>query len=227
MADIKKSQQTDINPQSILNKSRLDKFLLVLQVPEALKSTAVETGRQTDQKSHLTVLPDKLQYSIYGAVVPAVSIPSIDVPKYGQSLKISSHNRPAYDDVTVNFTVDNQFSNYWYIWRWLEILNDSKYSEYDYWRVGTSKRPAPVESLYGETIVPPDDLGRPGPEYMIDYQTDFTIFGLNEYDARVVEFSYTNAFPVGLGEIGYNYRKSEEMESSITFSFSQLHVKLL
>lgn len=220
----------DVVQQSVLNKSRSDKFILSLTVPEGLKNIASKTERRIHQKSQFGVMPDKLQYSVYGAVVPSISVPSVDVPQYGQVMKASSHSRPSYDDVEVNFTIDNQFNNYWYIWMWLNLLNDAKHSEYDHNQVGTSLQQSHVRGLHGSTQVTPkkqEAWRAGGPEIMLDYQTDFTLYGLNEFNKKVVEFTYTQAFPIGLGSINYSNREPSEIESSFTFAFTQLYVNLL
>lgn len=199
----------EIINQSILNKSRKDKFVLSLSIPEALKEFVTKSDRRVDEKSYQKVIPDSLQFSIYGAVVPEISVTSEEVPYLGQTLKVSGHARPAYDDITVNFTVDNEYNNYWYIWRWLQVLNDPKHSVYD----------------HHDTSPVPFDKQRP-PRLLEDYQSDFTLYGLNEANKNAIKFTYTKAFPTALGEISYNYRDTEEIESSFTFSFTQMLVNL-
>jgi|10_taG_2_1085330.scaffolds.fasta_scaffold02127_5 hypothetical protein len=207
----------DTLKQAMLNKARQDKFILSFSVPECLKLITTSEERATHHKSHLRVMPDSLQYSVYGAVVPSVNVPSTDVAQWGHTLKVSTHERPPYDDVEVNFTIDNQFNNYWYIWKWLDIMNDAEESGYDANNIGTA-----------ESIA--DYINRgdiKDPNLMRDYQTNFTLKGLNEYDKEAVSFTYTNAFPIGLSEITYNHRESDEIQSAFTFSFFQLHVNLL
>jgi hypothetical protein len=197
--------------QSILNKARKDKFLLSLSIPAALKDFVTKTDRRTNEKSERTVIPDALQFSIFGAVVPGTSVPDTEIPYAGQTLRISTHARPAYDDVTVNFTIDNEFNNYWYIWRWLQVLNDPKLSTYDV------NSDTPIGSRASLT----------SPNLLDDYQTTFTLFGLNEYNKQTIEFTYTKAFPISLGDITYSYRDPAEAECSFTFTFTQMLVKLL
>ena len=105
----------DIANQSILNKSHKDKFILTVTVPPCLRSVESKTDRYTNHKSYLSTMPDKMQFSVHGAVIPSIKVGSQTLGKYGQNLKISTHTRDPYDDVTVNFTVDNQFNNYWFI----------------------------------------------------------------------------------------------------------------
>lgn len=187
------------NNQSILNKSRLDKFLLVFSIPPALREVNV---RENTARNSTNVIEDKLQLSVYGAVVPELTVPSIQIPYAGSNLYQSAHAREPYPPVTVNFTADNEFNNYWVIYKWLNLMHDQKTGVYD------------------ETDLDPDN------EFN-NYQTDMTLYGLDEYENKRIEFTYTKAFPVTLGNLEYNYRTSDEVESSFTFVYSQLHTKLL
>ena len=83
---------TDIQ-QSVLNKSKKDKFLFVLTLPDAMKeiSYTLPENRQDDR-----VLPESLQFSVYGALLPAVRVDGGEIRYSGQALKFSSHSRPAY-----------------------------------------------------------------------------------------------------------------------------------
>tara|TARA_R110000823_G_scaffold21089_4_gene63860 strand:+ start:405 stop:989 length:585 start_codon:yes stop_codon:yes gene_type:complete len=187
------------NNQSILNKSRLDKFILVFSVPPALREVNV---RENSARNSNNVIEDKLQLSVYGAVVPELTVPSIAIPYAGSNLYQSAHAREPYPPVTVNFTTDNEFNNYWVIYKWLNLMHDQKTGVYD------------------ETDLDSEN------EFN-NYQTDMTLYGLDEYENRRIEFTYTKAFPVTLGNLEYNYRTSDEIESSFTFVYSQLHTKLL
>jgi hypothetical protein len=187
------------NNQSILNKSRLDKFILVFSVPPPLREVNV---RENSSRNSNNVIEDKLQLSVYGAVVPELTVPSIAIPYAGSNLYQSAHAREPYPPVTVNFTTDNEFNNYWVIYKWLNLMHDQKTGVYD------------------ETDLDSEN------EFN-NYQTDMTLYGLDEYENRRIEFTYTKAFPVTLGNLEYNYRTSDEIESSFTFVYSQLHTKLL
>tara|TARA_Y100000310_G_scaffold344569_1_gene458027 strand:+ start:4950 stop:5636 length:687 start_codon:yes stop_codon:yes gene_type:complete len=223
----------DLAPQSILNKARKDKFILTLTTPKCLQGLDKKGARYANHKSRLSVIPDKMQYSVYGAVVPQMSIPSQTLGKYGQNLKVSTHTRDAYEDVTVNYTIDNQFNNFWYIWSWLNILNDQRESMYDAHGVGTSQQISQHTGYKGldeQTRFSHDGVKRSDtsePRLLEDYQTDIVLFGLNEYNKETIKFTYTMAFPTNLGGVEYSYRDSSEIESTFSFSFSQLYIELL
>lgn len=195
-------------PQSQLNKSRLDKFLLVLNLPPILrnldtKDIGIRSGRLLSQNS--------LQFSVYGSVIPTISVPDVEAPFSGGTYKVSSNSRPPYDNVNVNFTIDNKFNNYWVINKWLNVLSDAKFVVYN----AAESSPSSYNDRLPLKLQP------------ISYQTDFTIYGKDEFDNNVIKFTYTKAFPVSLGSINYNYRDAGEIETTFEFAFSQFFVELV
>ena len=187
----------NIQIQSLLNKQRKDKFVMVFSLPEALK-----TIKSDIKRSNNAVIPNTMQFSIYGTVIPDIAVPEKEVPYGGQTLKVSSMARPSYPNNKINFTVDNLFNNYWVIYKWLEILNQER------------------ESIYRSNI--PKDKGS-----LKNYETTINVFGLDEYNNRVIQFNFLHCFPVLLGGIQYSDRDATEMESTFEFTYHQLEVTLL
>lgn len=199
--------------QSFLNKSRQDKFLLVASLPRAFL------------KINSDVSVREFQISVYGSPVPSISIPSTEASNFGQQLKVTSQSRTSYGPLTVNFTVDNEFKNYWTLWKWLDLINDSEKSGMNdyfdkYQEIQTS------DSLTKQTFQKVINKEQ-GQSVYFDYMTDLTIFGLDEYNNRKIKFLYKNAFITDLSEINYNYRNTEELESTVSFAFSQLQIELM
>ena len=183
--------------QSVLNKSRVDKFKLVFQLPNALKKI-----KKRQDRKNTTVLQDSLQFSIYGTVVPTITVPALEIRYSGSTLYNSTHSKNPYPPVTVNFTIDNEYNNYWVIYKWLDLLH----SEYT--------------GVFDADDLISDDIFK-------DYQTDLTVYGLDEFNNEKIKFTYTKAFPTDIGGINFNYRDSAEIESSFTFVYSQMHTALL
>lgn len=185
------------NDQSFLNKSRSDKFKLVFSLPPALRKINSKTDRQT-----FNVNEDAFQFSVYGAVVPELDVPALQIRYGGSNLYNSTHAREPYPPVTINFTIDNGFNNYWVLYKWLNLMHDEKEGLYD-----------------ASDLVSDEDFK--------NYQTDMTLYGLDEFNNERIQFTYTKAFPVTIGSINYNYRTAEEITSSMTFVYSQIHTKLI
>ena len=190
--------------QTILNKARRDKFIAVLDIPLALKNRAnllyKTNGCENDFK---TLNANSLQFSVYGTPVPLVSIDDVSVPYAGQVHKTTSFNRPTYSALTLGCVIDNRFYNYWLLWNWLDLYNEAASGYFDA-AINTDAR-----------------------DGLQDYVTSFYIYGLDEYDNKVVKFSYKNVFITKLSEIEFSYRNPEEIGCTSTFVFDQMKVDLL
>ena len=106
--------------QSMLNKSRGDKFLLVFDVPRVLRPNIP----WLQEHSNTSFSSDTVQFSIFGTTVPEINVPAVDARYSGSTYYVSSHNKPAFPPVSVKFNVDNQYRNYWVIYQWLNLLHD-------------------------------------------------------------------------------------------------------
>lgn len=185
--------------QSVLNKSRADKFLLIFDLPPILKK--IEKPWIGEQ-SNTTIIGDAVQFSIFGTAVPEITVPAVENRYAGSTLYVSSHSKNSYPPVTVDFNIDNQYRNYWVIYQWLNLLH----SQY--------------EGRYNERELPAD-LG------FDDYSTDLTIYGKDEFNNSKIKFTYTKAFPTTLEAITYNYQDPDELQSGFTFVYSQLHTEII
>ena len=189
---------TNSMQQAMLNKSRADKFLLVFDVPPILK----EFSKKFNQ-TNTTIIPDSVQYSIFGTAVPEITVPAVENRYAGNTLYVSSHSKNPYPPVSVSFNVDNEYKNYWVIYQWLNLLH----SQY--------------EGRYNEREIFQND-----PDFQ-DYQTDLTIYGKDEFNNNRIKFTYTKAFPTSVEAIDYNYQTPDEITSGFTFVYSQLHTEVL
>ncbi len=183
--------------QSLLNKSRSDKFILTLGIPTELKRI-----NTIDDKSSKKIMFDSLQFSVYGTVVPAELIPQIEVKYGGANIYVSSHAKPSYEPITINFTIDNEFKNYWVIHKWLQILRDEKSTIFS-----------------GDMLMNDVGLGR--------YSSDFKLVALDEFEKPVIQWVYKNAFPISLAELNYSHREPRELDTSFQFVFSRIETNLI
>lgn len=198
--------------QAVLNKARVDKFLLIITMPLALRNIDVRYGNETPSK----IISDKLQMSVWGNVVPSITVPSVAVPFQGQVPKVTSFSRPAYEPVTVNFNIDSEFYNYYVIWKWLALLNDPTNSVFD---ANNSSNRVDAGT---NTIINPRK-----PNYIPQYSSQISLQPLNEYNQVLGEFVFSQCFATSLNGINFNYQGSEEITSSFTFDFSQLTFNII
>jgi hypothetical protein len=187
---------SNVFQQAPLNKASKDKFRLVFDIPPAMRAI----DKKFEKKDGL-VNRDSMQFSVYGAIVPEVIVAATEMRYAGSTLYNSSHSKDSFPPNVINFTVDNEFKNYWVIWKWLNMLHDE------------------AEGIFDVTDLRAD-------ESYLQYQTDITISALDEFNNPIITWTYTKAFPTVLGGINYSDRDEGEIESSFTFVFSQLHAKL-
>ena len=188
--------------QAVLNKSRNDKFMLVFDVPNLIKPLTRKFTRNND-----TFQLDTMQFSVYGAVVPRIQVPAVAVNYSGNTLHVSSQTHPGYAPVNINFTIDNQFNNYWVIYTWLNALRNYN------------------DGTYATSVQ--DGTRASGSMLLKDYATDMTVFGLDEYNNEIVKWTYKRAFPTSLGEINFNNRSSGEIDTTLQFAFAEIECVLL
>lgn len=184
--------------QSILNKASEDKFLLVFDIPPILKSR----NRHFNQ-SNVNFIKESVQFSISKTTVPEITVPAVEIRDVGSTLYVSSHSKNSYPPVTVEFKIDNEYKNYWTIYKWLNLLHDEKLGHYNADEIG---------AIHNS---------------MDDYQTDLTIFGMDEFNNKRIKFIYKKAFPTTLESIQYDYQATDELISGFTFVYSQMHVEVL
>lgn len=186
--------------QSYLNKARQDKFLLVFDVPPILKEIV-----RRDERSNKTIIPDSVQFSVFGSMVPEITVKGVETRYAGSNLYQSSFSKDSYPPVNVKFIVDSMYNNYYTIYSWLNLLHDQETGTYN------KRQLQPVDKNFN------------------DYQTNITIYGLDEFKKKRISFTYTKAFPTTLDTITYNQKSDagEEIESGFTFLYSQMHVELL
>jgi len=185
--------------QNPLNQAAKDKFLLVFDVPPILKEFSNSVVR-----NNKTIIPDTVQFTVWGTTVPEITVPGTEVRYAGSTLYVSSHNKNSYPPVEVKFAVDNMYNNYWTIYQWLNLLHDEKTGEYNSRNISVDKN-------------------------FNDYQTDLTIFGLDEYGEKRIKFTYKKAFPTSLNGLEFDYQADGDMRiiCGFVFIYSQMHVELL
>jgi hypothetical protein len=197
--------------QSLLNKSRKDKFILCFNLPFTLKTVVSLDSLPSDT----FIQPNTVQFSVYGSIVPHIIIPATEARYSGQTLNVTSHSRESYPPLEIKFNIDNRFFNYWVIYQWLNLMNNDSTGIYDQDDLAEDINPIlqpkykPATKLSQQAIM--NTL----------YYTDLSIFALDEYNKRTMEFKYTKAFPTELTGVDYDYQDPDEIKCAATFAYSQ------
>lgn len=167
--------------QSFTNVARRDKFKLVLDVPCRLKPFLKKDNRECNGGSL-----DRLEYSVWGYVVPEITVPKQEKAYEGQVFNYSSNSRPSYGGINIDFTVDNKFDNYYVLWKWLDIQNNSE----------TGLSSAMTDYLTTITILALDENKEPVASWTFHDAFITTLGGMNHTtrDAGEMESSFTFEF---------------------------------
>jgi hypothetical protein len=137
--------------------------------------------------------------------VPDIIVPEVDVRFAGQNFHLSTYARPNYPPLSISFVVDNDYKNYYVLWKWLDAMNLAIENYYG----GNAEFDSNERTIIGNQF---------------EYQTTFSVIALNEYNEPALEFKYSKAFLSTLGGINYSYREGDVLEASAQFHFSQLDV---
>ena len=197
------TRSADLIQQSLFNKALKDKFLIVLNLPKCIKNSQVNNLKESG-----IVNLEQLQFSIFSAPSPAIAVDAIPLGQQGQTYHVTSQVRKPYTPMLINFTVDNIYGNYLVLWRWFEMINDPKNSGMNEY---FQKKGNPETKF----------------DKYLDYQSNITVYALDEFHKKVAKWNYTNVFPTFLAEISYNYRQPDEAECSFSFIYSQLFFSLI
>lgn len=192
--------------QAILNRARNDKFQLVLDIPNYLKRIENPILQEYYQA-------DKIQLSCYGSPTPDISVPSIDIPFGGQVYKTPSNSRPSYPPLVVTFVVDNGWKNYYTLCRWINLFNDQNDSTASYNFVKS------VEIL--EQVANRNQIS------LKDMVSTFNTFALDEYNNRIISFTYTHCFPINLSGVMFSHQDPSEIHCKATFAYFQFRPELI
>lgn len=179
--------------QAILNKARVNKFILILNLPEKLKDNQLFSIKE-------------LQFSVIGSLVPEIEINSELLKFSGQKMNIPGYTRNTYSDLVVKFKIDNEWKNYLAIYNWINLFNDDKESILDKGNILDLNK-INMSKKYQKLVATQ------------------TIIGLDEYNNRLIKFTYTDAYPTKLKNIDFDYTRGDEIDSSATFKFNQFIIE--
>jgi hypothetical protein len=183
--------------ESPLNKTFADKFYFIFELPEALKNLTTD---KTIIKAGLGVNKKALQWSIVKAEVPNINIKANAINYAGGSLHLSTHTKSPYDPFKLTFKVDSNWLNYFTIYEWINFIYGEKEGHYD-------------EEGLSETTK------------FSEYAIPVSIVGMDEYNNPKIQWIFTYAFPTDISSISLDYTSTDEIEFTVTFVFSQMHIR--
>lgn len=183
--------------QSPLNKTFVDKFLFIFELPKALQNI---NTKELKIKDDLGINKKTVQWSLTKVDVPDINIKAQSIPYAGGNLYISSHTKTPYNPLRISFRIDSKYLNYFTIYEWINFIYNESEGHFDAENLTKSKS---FES----------------------YAVPVSIVGMDEYNNPIIQWIFTYAFPTELSSISMDYTNSNEIECSATFVFSQMKVR--
>ena len=171
-------------------------------------------SQQRQPKTHNQLLPTSYKFVLARApqltyYCQSLSLPTISTETITQESPFTDISNPAgkisFEDLTINFVVDEKMSN------WLEIYN---------WMTSL----VPVDRLEEHS-----ESANTGVVYPKDRFSDLSVvITTNQSNAQVV-VDFKNAFPVSLGEIEFTSVGSDidPVSSNVTFSYDTYSISTL
>lgn len=184
--------------QSPLNKTLQDKFLFVMNLPDCLKNLK---ERYVASMSQVGIGKNAITWSLTNVQIPRESIKAQSLPYAGGHHYISSHTKTPYDPLKIQFKIDNKYANYFTIYEWMNLIYHEKHGHFDAENLGHGKVGSQV------------------------YSTNLAVVGTDEYDKPIIQWTFTNAFPIDMPSIKLDYQSTGEITCSCQFAFSQMYIK--
>lgn len=184
--------------QSPLNKTLQDKFLFVMNLPDCLKNLK---ERYVASMSQVGIGKNAITWSLTNVQIPRESIKAQSLPYAGGHHYISSHTKTPYDPLKIQFKIDNKYANYFTIYEWMNLIYHEKHGHFDAENLGHGKVGSQV------------------------YSTNLAVVGTDEYDKPIIQWTFTNAFPIDMPSIKLDYQSTGEIGCSCEFAFSQMYIK--
>lgn len=196
--------------QAIQNKFQSDKYLIIIPVPDCLKT--IDKLQIENIVSDDKVVTSPLFFmSLRTANIPNIAVPSKNISIYGQHVKMSSHARNEYEDLKLDFSVDNRFGNYYFMYKWLNALNDEELATFDEDEISEESyklSPEGIKTLKAHK----------------NYAVDCIICPLDEYGNPIIYFNFIGLFPTDLSGMKLDEQNPAEIGATATFSYSRFKV---
>ena len=192
------------------------------QSPLARQPDKLDYASPTQFKFGIHQLP-KVEFFTVAANVPSITLgdalfptPYKDIPMMGDKI--------TYDNLTINFVVDEYLENYISLHEWMTAIGFPKSrQQFSDFRANQSSMP---ESTKGNSI----DIGDVQPTTGVNALfSDATLILLSNKNNPVVNVFFRNIYPVSLGALDYNQQATdvEYLTVEATFSYQIYEIEAI
>ena len=185
--------------------------------PLSRQPTKLDYASPTQFKFGIHQLP-KVEFFTTSAQVPAIALSDVVIPTPFKSIPMQG-DQLTFDNLTVNFIVDEFLENYLSLHEWLIGIGFPKSrKQFSDFKTNKSNTPAPVrnsESTSGDI----GDVQRPSPKTALF--SDANLIVLSNKNNPLLSVDFHNLYPVALGALQFNNDASdvEYIIATATFSY--------
>ena len=158
-----------------------------MNLPDCLKNLK---ERYVASMSEVGIGKNSITWSLTNVQIPRESIKAQSLPYAGGHHYISSHTKTPYDPLKIEFKIDNKYANYFTIYEWMNLIYHEKHGYFDAENLGHGKVGSQV------------------------YATNLAVVGTDEYDKPIIQWTFTNAFPIDMPSIKLDYQSTGEITCS-------------
>ncbi len=186
----------NLNAQINSGNSKLSKFYSSFKKDGIAKTNRFETRitmpkilngvNNSDLQTMLTLRCEAVN-------IPGVTITTADIQRYGYGLSEKVPSNVTMGDLTCSFIGDAEGAIYKLFYRWLNGI--IKWDEYP--------------NLSGKSSY--NNLRPYEHEYKNEYQGLINILTYSENDDKLISYDFFDVFPIGIGEIQYNWGSNDEL----------------
>ena len=193
--------------------------------PLARQPDKLDYASPTQFRFGIHQLP-KVEFFTTTATVPAIALSDVVIPTPFKSIPMQG-DQLTYDNLTINFIVDEYLENYLSIHEWLTAIGFPKTrKQFSDFKTNTSNTPAPARSAAG-TSGDIGDVQKASPNNALF--SDATLTVLSNKNNPIVNILFRDLYPVAMSALEYNQAATdvEYLTASIDFAYTLYEIEAI
>ena len=187
--------------------------------------TKLDYASPTQFKFGIHQLP-KVEFFTTTATVPAIALSDVIIPTPFKSIPMQG-DQLTFDNLTVNFIVDEFLENYLSLHEWMTAIgfpkNRKQFSDF---KTNTSNTPATVRSG-ASTSTDIGDVQKPSPNNALFSDATLTI--LSNKNNPIVNVLFRDLYPVAMSALEYDQAATdvEYLSASVDFAYQIYEIEAI
>ena len=193
--------------------------------PLARQPDKLDYASPTQFRFGIHQLP-KVEFFTTTATVPAIALSDVVIPTPFKSIPMQG-DQLTYDNLTINFIVDEYLENYLSIHEWLTAIGFPKTrKQFSDFKTNTSNTPATARSAAG-TSGDIGDVQKASPNNALF--SDATLTVLSNKNNPIVNILFRDLYPVAMSALEYNQAATdvEYLTASVDFAYQIYEIEAI